>query len=414
MKSAWEWLGYKDGLHYVVCKKPLDWYERPYQQPERFENVITWWNGATVILGSMDRPQLLRGGNNDWVICDEALLIDKQKYDQVVSTSVRGSHPALKGLPGHLNTEFTSSMPYGTLGKWLLEMEVLSKNPDNDIAYNECTSWHNRVVLGDDVLKKWKRELNPTSYAIEVMNQRIRQFGAMFYPGLSAKHWYQDSFNYKHIDSASTTIQDCRWDGDRVDDMPLYISHDWGAFNSITIDQYLTNNNEVRFLNVMHVTHPLILDDLANEFCRYYQYHSNKTVYQYGDKSGAKREGNAKLSNFEQFATILRKQGWTVIKRKIGDVGHLERHNFIIRLHKENDARLPRIRHNANRCNDLRIALESAPMRDDKKDKRSENNANVKPQHATHLTDAYDYRLYHAFSHIVMKPLYSSEVGFSK
>jgi hypothetical protein len=113
MKSAWAWFGYKEGIDYVIGKKPPAYFDKPYQQPDRFDNVITWWNGTTIILGSMDRPQLLRGGNNDWLIADEALLIKKDSYDQIIATSIRGSHPLLKGKKGHLSEEFTSSMPYG-------------------------------------------------------------------------------------------------------------------------------------------------------------------------------------------------------------------------------------------------------------------------------------------------------------
>lgn len=413
MKSAWAWFGYYEGTDYVIGKKPPSWFDKPYQQPDRFENVITWWNGTTVIMGSMDRPQLLRGGNNDWLIADEALLIKKESYDQIIATSIRGSHPLLKGKPGHLAEEFTSSMPYGTLGKWLLEMEAQSKNPDNDTFYITGNSYHNRVVLGENVLKKWKRSMSPATYMIEVMNKRI-QLGSLFYPSLTDDHWYVDSFDYGHIDTLGFNLQDkaqdCRWDKDRVNDLPINISHDWGAFNAITIDQYIKSANEVRFINVMYVTHPKIIDDLAVEFCDYYRYHKEKRVYQWGDKSGAKREGNAKLSYFEQFADILRKRGWTVIRKKIGDIGHLERHNFINKLHREQNPRLPKIRHNSNHCKDLRIALESAPMKDDKKDKRSERDRLIKPQHATHLTDAYDYRLFHAFHRLVTTPAYQSPV----
>jgi hypothetical protein len=417
MKSAWAWFGYKEGIDYVIGKKPPAYFDKPYQQPDRFDNVITWWNGTTIILGSMDRPQLLRGGNNDWLIADEALLIKKDSYDQIIATSIRGSHPLLKGKKGHLSEEFTSSMPYGSLGKWLLEMEADSKNPDNDTFYIQGTSWHNRVILGDEVLKKWKRNMSTTTYLIEVMNERIRQLGSLFYPSLTDNHWYVDSFDYGFIDTLGYNLQDkaqdCRWDKDRVTDLPINISHDWGAFNAITIDQYIKPKNEVRFINVMHVTHPKIIDDLANEFCDYYVYHKEKVVYQYGDKSGNKREANAKLSYFEQFAAIIRKRGWTVIKKKTGDIGHLDRHKFINKMHREQDARLPKIRHNANRCNDLRIALESAPMKDDKKDKASERNPAIKPQHATHLTDAYDYRLFHAYHRLISKSRYHSQVSFS-
>jgi len=416
MKSAWSWFGYIEGIDYVIGKRPPKYFDKPYQPPDRYENVITWWNGTTVILGSMDRPQLLRGGNNDWVIVDEALLLDKTKYDQIIIPSLRGSHTLLKGKKGHLSEEFTSSAPYGTLGSWMWEFEALAKNPDNDTFFIKGTSYHNRVVLGDETIARWKRTMTPVMFLIEVMSKRLNQFGSLFYPSLNKKHWYMDSFDYGYIDTLGMDItpdaQDARWDKDYDPNLPINISHDWGANNFINIDQEIQKPFEVRFINQMFTEHPEIIDDLAIKFCQYYKNQKKKIAYQFGDKSGNNREANAKLTYFEQFAGILRKHGWSVIKKKTGDIEHLERHLFINKLHRENDNRLPIVRHNVNRCKDLRIALESTPMIDGKKDKSSERNPNIKPQHATHSTDAYDYRLYHGYSKLTKKQRYSSEVSF--
>ena len=128
---------------------------------------------------------------------------------------------------------------------------------------------------------------------------------------------------------------------------------------------------------------------------------SNRTIYQWGDKSGDKKEANAKLKYFEQFAAILEKHGFRVIRQKIGDAGHLDRHNLISMIHKGDHPALPSVSHNKEKCKDLKIALETAGMKDWKKDKRSElPSSKVKPQHATHSTDAYDYRLYWGFKHL--------------
>lgn len=412
MKAALEWLGYEDGIHYVVGKRPPDWFKKPFQKPERYENVVTFWNGTTMVMGSFDRPQLLRGGSYDWVITDEALLIKKDQYDQIVQFAIRATHPSLKGKPGHLQEIFTSSMPYGSLGSWLLDYEQKAKKQPDNYFYIEGTSWHNRVILGDATIQKWNRESAPLQYAVEVMNKRVRQFGALFYPSLAERHWYTDSYEYSFIDNlglnAKEYIKDSRWDKDCDPDLPLNISHDWGAFNCITIDQ--EKDTELHFINAMHVTHPEIIDDLAKKFCTYYKHHKKRTVFQWGDKSGNKKEGNSKLTYFEQFAEILRDNGWRVIRKKVGDIQHLERHRFINILHREEDERLPKIRYNTNNCKDLRIALESAPMKDGKKDKSSENNPSYKPEHATHYTDAHDYRLYHGLINKSKRTPYESRV----
>lgn len=411
MKAAWEWFGYYENIHYVIGKRPPSHFKKPYQSPDRYQNVITFWNGTTVILGSFDRPQLLRGGSNDWVIVDEALLINHEKYTQIVTPSLRGSHPIFKGKPGHKSENFTSSMPYGNMGAWLLEYQERSRQNPKDYYYIEGTSWHNRVVLGDDTLRRWKRDMPTIQYLIEVMNKRIKQFGSLFYPAIQDKHFYSDSYQYDYIDSLIDKEgfdlagkRDSRWDKDCDPKKALNLSFDFGAFNSLTIDQEIKDRNqvtEVRFTNFMYVSHPDIIDDLVDNFDGYYKYHENKVLYLWGDKSGNKREANSKLTYFQQIQKRLesKPKRWRVIRKDIGDIDHLERHRFINIILREEDPRLPRIRINQNNCKDLRIALESAGMKvTGKKDKSSENpKSGVKPEQSTHGTDAFDYRLYHAY-----------------
>lgn len=403
MINAWEKLGYYEGIHYVIGDKPPKWFLKPYQPPQRYDNVVSWWCGHAMMFGSMDRPQLLRGGSRDYSITDEALLIKKEDYKQVVVPTLRGSDIRLQGSRFHRTQEFTSSMPYGSLpGEWILEYQEMMKMEPDQYHYIEGTSYDNIFVLGEDTLKEWRRDMGTIAFMIECLNKRIKRGESLFYPALSDRHFYEAKYDYGYIDSLGfnrekLTLKDSRWDEDCDTNLPINISHDWGAFNTITIDQYHERLNEVRFINHLWVKHPQIIDDLANNFCDYYQHHKKKLIYQWGDKSGAKREANAKLTNFEQFASILEARGWRVIKMKTGDISHLDRHNFISKLHREEDRNLPKVTHNANKCKDLRIALENAGMKDTQKDKSSERSKTISQEHATHSTDAYDYRLYHGY-----------------
>lgn len=415
MKAAWEQhLGYIEGIHYVVGKAPPKWYAKPWHKPHRYENVVTFWNGRTVIFGSFDRPALISGGSYDDVDTDEAYLIDKEDYDNFVIPTVRGTHPSFKGLPEHLQQSFTSSMPFKNQGDYLLDFYGKAKsNPDMyhfigwepNVKVQKGSTWMNKVVLGEKAILQMKAEMHERSYMVMIENQQVTNFGSLFYPALSKKHWYTPRANEKTISlplGELTGKRDASYD-DSPDDynphMPIHLSHDWGAFNCIIIAQEYPR--EIRIINSMHTHHPKTIDDLADQFCEYYRMHSDsaKLVYQWGDKSGNNRQANAKLTYFEQFAEKLRARGWRVIRKRVGDIEHLARHRFITNLHNEQDTRLPRIRHNA-RCNDLRIAMESAPMKDDQKDKSSERNDSIKPEHATHYTDAYDYFLYH---HLVQR-----------
>lgn len=410
MKAAWEiHFSYLEDVHYVVGKVPPKWFKRPYHRPVKYENVVTFWNGRTIVFASFDRPSQISGGSYDDVDTDEAYLIDKSQYDDYVIPTVRGTHPSFASCPHHLQQSFTSSMPFRNQGEWLLDFRVKAMQDPKMYAFigwepnarvQLGSTWMNKAVLGEKAILQMKAEMDSQSYRVMILNHKVKNFGNTFYPALGPKHFYVPEANDKVINTplhALNFTRDASYDAGSDDynpDLPIHISHDWGAFNCITIDQEY--QREIRFINCMWVKHPDTIDNLADNFCEYYRMHRNKIVYQWGDKSGNVKMANAKLTFFEQFAERLRAKDWRVIRKKVGDVDHLERHNFIAKLHREEDPRMPIIRHNANNCADLRVSLEGAGMKADKKDKSSELNQAIKQQHATHLSDAYDYRLYHA------------------
>lgn len=418
MKFIWSHLcDYIEDIHYVVGKVPPKSFERPYFKPHKYENVVTFWNGTTITFGSFDRPALISGGSYDWVITDEAYLIDKDEYDAYVIPTMRGTHPSFKTIAKHLQNSFTSSMPHRNMGDWLLDYRAKSLADPNNYNFlgwapNEDvqmgSTWMNVDILGVKAILQMEIEMNTLDCMIMIHNQRVTNYGNTFYPQLSSKHFYTPQANEKMITvpigALSSLKRDASYDvgpDDYNPDLPLNISHDWGKFNCITVDQ--EHVNEVRFINFMHVfnggAYPKDQDDLADDFCEYYRMHKNRIVYQWGDRTGNNKVANSKKTYFEQFADRLRAKDWRVIMKKTGDVEHLARHRLISIMHKEEDPRFPRIRHNANNCADLRISLEAAGMKKEKKDKGSENNPSIKPQHATHPSDAYDNRLYHGFKH---------------
>lgn len=407
MKAAWEQhMGYIEGIHYVVGKVPPKHFEKPYHRPHKFENVLTWWNGRTVVFGSFDRPSLISGGSYDDSDLDEAYLIEKNEYDDFVIPTMRGTHPRFKDVDVHLQQRFTSSMPYKNQGDWLLDFRVKAlANPEMynfigwepNVKVQKGSTYMNVNVLGRKAIEQMLAEMNEYSAKVMIHNQQVTNWGNTFYPALAPRHWYTPRANEKVVSMplGKDFKRDASYDESADDynpNMPIHVSHDWGAFNCITIDQEYPK--ELRFINSMHVQHPKTIDDLADQFIEYYRMHKAKLVYQWGDKSGKNRMANAKLTFFEQFATRLRDKGWTVVRKKVGDVEQFERHRFITNLHKEEDDRLPKVRHNS-KLKDLQVSIESTGMKDHGKDKSSEHNPSIKPEHATHYSDAYDYRLYH-------------------
>lgn len=411
MKMAWEQhFGYIEGIHYVVGKVPPKHFAKPYFRPHRYENVVSFWNGYSIMFGSFDRPELISGGSFDHVDNDECYLIDKQPYDDYVRPAVRGTHSSFKDCEWFLKHTFTSSMPFKGQGDWLMDYRIKAlQNPkmygfigwEPNAEFQLGSTFMNWKGLpgGMKAIEAMIMEMDKLSARVMIYNEQVSNWGNLFYPVLSKGHWYTPRANNKvvmfNLIESATQKRDASWDegpDDYNPDKPLNISHDWGVFNCIMIDQEYPK--EVRVINAMHVHNPKILTDLADEFAEYYRMHKCKIVYQYGDRAGTNKQANAKRNYFDQFADRLREKGWRVVRKMTGHIEHLDRHLFINKLHAEEDPRLPVIRYNS-RLTDFKIALESTGMKDSKKDKSSEANPSIKPEHATHYTDAHDYRLYH-------------------
>lgn len=412
IKAAWEQhLGYIEGIHYVVGKVPPKHFDKPYHKPHRYENVVSFWNGRSIIFGSFDRPALISGGSYDDVDNDECYLIEKEEYDNYVIPTIRGTHSSFKDCYLHLQQTFTSSMPFRGNGDYLLDFYLKAKsNPDMyafigwepNAEVQLGSTWMNADYLpgGAKAIMAMCLEMDPNSRLVMIDNQRVSNWGNLFYPVLSKKHWYTPKASDKLISLplSATFARDATFDEGIDDynvDKPINISHDWGVFNCITIDQEYAK--EIRFINAMHVHNPKIITDLADEFAHYYRNHKCKIAYQWGDRSGTNKQANSKKNYFDEFADRLRSHGWRVSRKKTGHIEYLERHRFINKVHGEQDPRLPVVRYNS-RCTDFRTAMESTGMKDNKKDKSSETNPAIKPEHATHYTDAHDYRLYHGLN----------------
>ena len=390
-------LGYYRDVHYVIGKRPPRHFTTPHQKPERYENTISFWNGYTINLASFDRPQLIRGGSNDFVKVDEALLIKKEMYDEVVIPTLRPSSIRLAGKKKMLHQHFTTSMPFGDKGQWLFEIEEKAKKEPKDYFFIEGTSWHNRKVLGDDTIRRWKDSMTPIRYDIEVMNRRVRNFGDRFYKSLTDEHYYEEDANYDFIDGLEydlSATRDSRWDADCRPDKALDLSFDFGNFTCMWVGQ--EHPGEYKLINAFHTEDDMILEDVVEKFCTYYRHKLNRVVNVFGDKMGKYKGGNTRFAQFDTVKKILEKNGWRVSFQWSGDISHLDRHDFINALFRHEDKLLPTISFNKTKCKDAIIALETTNMIDDKKDKRPERQR-IEQKHAPHYGDALDYLLYPKF-----------------
>jgi hypothetical protein len=403
--SALEAYGYYRDVDYVIGKRPPGYFRTPWQKPEKYDNVMTFWNGYTLILASFDRPQLLRGGSNDFAKVDEALLVNKDKYDEVIVPTLRPSHIMLKDKPRMLHEHFTTSMPYGNLGSWIFDIEEKSKTDPKSFYYIEGSSWDNVDILGEETILNWKSSMTKTRYEIEVLGKRIRNVGDLFYPNLTDRHFYDFSDDADFLDSFEYDLEairrfssspDSRMDIDVNSTKPLDLSFDFGTFSCMWVGQM--HGDDYLLVNSFFVKSPDTVNELVDKFCQYYQYHKNKVVFVYGDKGGKRRDERSYENTFQLIQKRFKEKGWVMYKKKTADINHWDRHLFISEVMEENPMnRHPKIRINRMKNKDAIISLQSAGMLPDRqKDKSSEKKA-IAQEHATHFSDAFDYLIYHKF-----------------
>lgn len=152
---------------------------------------------------------------------------------------------------------------------------------------------------------------------------------------------------------------------------------------------------------------PKKLSDLVKKFIDYYEAHSCKEVNLYHDRSGYKAEANSKTTLAQDVENQLRAAGWKVHNRtpNTNNPAHILKFRLINDILAEATLGLPTIRINQDNCPNLIISMENAGLNHKgdafEKDKSSERSTIVLQEHATHLSDCFDYLLWWKFSYLI-------------
>ena len=173
-----EMLGYKqwDPVQkvgdYVVCRRPVDGWLRPYEHIMSYEYAISFSNGHMLYI--LTQGGNSRGPNADYNITDEALTLDKEKFDQEAAPTNRGNehifgrksgHPVFK----HHGNTFLSSMPYTPEQKWLLEPAAYYETERGIRLFDV---WNKIVRLQMQLIDA--RQANDVGLFREIWNETVR------------------------------------------------------------------------------------------------------------------------------------------------------------------------------------------------------------------------------------------------
>jgi hypothetical protein len=446
IKKGWANWGYNENEHYFIRKfAPTKWnWEKPLRSPEKADYFIQWYNGSGILLLSLDRA-INNGTSTDWASFDEARFFKKDKVDEITLT-VRDNIPIFGKLWNHRSILYTSDMPKTSAASWLFEFETLmdskktevimkannmlnslflqyqqaEKNPTlqakihkeirkyeiwlnelrrNATLYMEASTLDNINVLGIDVIKDFKKNLSDLTFRTSVLNKKMIAVENGFYSAFDPeKHGYYAS-NYSYIDGLdldfSQVKKDSRWDSDVKKDNSLIIGMDYNsAIYSMVVGQEV--GKELKIVNNLYVLNSSI-EALVERFCNYYSNHGRKEVvycYDVTAIKGNKERESSPISMADEVIKQFTKRKWIVTRKYINRVPSYRSRYLLNKLLFSNDTRLSKFSYNRNNCEELEIALQNVATKQVKegfeKDKSSEKDINVKPQHSVHPTDALD------------------------
>lgn len=426
-KEGMEMFGLFEGVDYVVgrCGKDLG-FDMPFQSPSNWRNVVHFSNGAIAILVSLDMENAGRGINAYWVIGDEAALLDYERLYNNVMTTNRATKEYFKKCSMLNASVFATSTPLTKRGKWFIEMEEKAKLKPEKYAFIKANAFVNKMNLSPEWFEDVKENaVSELHYNAEILNIRPPSIANSFYKDFSEDiHTYGNSFDFGYLNNidvneyVSKQHNNCLQDLDLIPNQQLEISIDPGKnINSMTVWQKDWDKNIERCLKEFFVKDPKDHEDLVKLFDEYYSAHRNRcnTVLLRHDASAFKTRDRNNIKISERIENLLRELGWRVINRTpyTNNPFHNAKYLVLNALLKRNYQSFPKILINRDNCPNLVISITNAETElkrdnDFGKDKSSERDLNLPQEHATHLSDTFDYHLYWKYEDLVTGDAQSS------
>ena len=434
--------GFKRDLHYIVGKKPwkaLHW-KSPIFTPANWENTISFYNGSVCNIISQDRPGTSNSMSLDYIIIDEGKYINFEQLKDETFQANRGNEQFFHDFPLHHGMTITSDMPITKKGSWFLNykeqsdpelIEVIegliyaryravrqlkampSRSTEIEkkieridaklrffrskcLLYKEFSSIQNLALLGDEFIRRAKRDLPPLTFMTSIMCIRIDISTDGFYGGM------REDVNLYTAPSSKLALQDiraeegggipndCRQDSDLDQRLPIIISFDANENINWMVCSQVGRDGKLRVLKSFFVKYERKIPELIDDFNDYYQYHKRRQVIFYYDATFLPQNyGTHNLNIRDTIKHCLKQHQWSIREKYIGKpMSHILKNALI------NDMFRGRAEHQVliNRDNnpDLLISITSAGVYNGKKDKRGEKLAETEEDKLESRTDGSD------------------------
>lgn len=435
LRRGLEFHGLKENKHWVIGRPPLKGWDHPFYKPDNYDYVMSFRTGVVYSLFSQDSKTKNQGVSIVSHIGDEAKLLNHERIKEDVLSAMRGGANMWSHLP-----EYRSEL-YTTDGyrrekdySWAFEMEkkadkqaindmialALVPNPSKEMLktldwarkniffYHKADPYVNIDALGYDYFKDAYENKSPMEFLVSNMNYDMTRIEGSFYIFLdesrhgqfSASESYYSNLEYNADKIANAT---CEGDTDLRYDLPLEISIDFGGqMDFVTITQYDRQANIIRLLKDFVGKYDQVLQELDHYYHRFKL--KNGRVHLYYDVQGNKEISNSRMTYIQDITAKLKEMGWGVTnaQERAYNILHNTKFNIwkkVLYEGSDRDKRYPIFRYNLVNAERTALSMGNAPQKDDngmiKKDKSSERNKNIKPENATHLSDAVDNAVCH-------------------
>lgn len=472
-----EKLGYEKDKDFKIGGKPPKSWVEPYEKITKYENFVSFSNGTGFLMLSQERAGSARGPNLDREIVDEALTLNKKRYDEEVSPANRGNEEYFgfkspKRVKQHHGFRYVSSMPYTREQKWLLDygnyykeeagvqifdiwnrivklqLQLIEAYKANDkrlfkdiwnetvrlkkqiapfvskegLLFTLANAFDNIQNLGMSYIVREYDKQNLLTFMVEILNWIIDQIEDCYYSLDSSIHIYYNAYNDDYIrgiaensnwDATQLEDENCMFDLDCDPGKALEIVPDWGSKMTLFSVAQERNYNFVTkiieptdcTINEFFVkvdTPGVMIDDLVDKVCKYYNGHPTKRITYFRDRYGDSRQPNAKNSRTynEQAIDRFISNGWIVDTRVHRGMEPPQHDKYLLWMNilKGKDQRYPKFIINGRKCKYTLISMNNTKVIDKdgrfEKDKSSERKSSILPEEATHFGDAVDKRMW--------------------
>lgn len=406
----------REGIDFVVGEKDLPtFFKTPRYKRLYPERSIVFANGHVCQAVAIDRPDSVAGLSVVHVLCEEAKYTNAEKFRSRVVPAIRtsrigsGSDAHKSHLHGGMTVvsdigrvsigesnwfeEYEKEVDpqliedilslalvvnraqvklqagenvrynQGVIAKWIPLLNELRKQAT---YYMKISTFVNRDVLGFDYFKTQKEILSSSEFLSAICSIGDRSKDNLFFELWDEdKHTYSDGYKYSVIDKLSlkeTFTIDASYLKDYVPSDRIVIGYDPGSFASMVAGQFNSKgDNVLRIMKEFFVYPPKDIPDLAYAFNAFFAPAAkNRYVDLYYDRAGNKH--NAKRSmetDARELKSKLESYGWRVTLKNLGqgDIYYWQHHRLWKRLLAENEKQVPRIRIDANECENLISAM---------------------------------------------------------